>query len=56
MIKQIHFRVTAEIILHMGSQIIVQVWVAKPVKGNNIVFNDYINISSKYIASISDIL
>ena len=45
-----------EIILQMGSQIIVQVSVSKPVKENNIAFNDYINISSKYIASISDII
>ena len=37
MIKQIH-RVAAEIILQMGSQIIVEVWVLKPVKGNNIAF------------------
>ena len=35
MIKQIHIthKVVAEIILQMGSQIIVQVWVSKPIKG-----------------------
>ena len=37
-------RVAAEIILQMSSQIIVQVWVSKPISENNIALNDYINI------------
>jgi hypothetical protein len=40
----------------MSSQIIVEVWVSKLISENNIALNDYNNISSKYIAGISDIL
>ena len=32
------YRVVAEIILQMSSQIIVQVWVSKPISENNIAF------------------